>query len=117
MATDNTDPIPNLLDSLDLVDEAIGLVQVALNHNPGADDARTLNQQALRLEAERGVLQAEIDAAADASPAQGPTPAQHAAIVALTVQVEAAANANAATSQAIALASQALGLITQVVTT
>lgn len=115
MASENTDEIPGLLDSLELVDNAIALVRVALNQNPGMDDTRALNQQVLRLQAERGVLEAEINAAVGGQAVQGPSSAQHAAIAALSTQVESAVSANAAAGQAINLASRVLGLISQVV--
>lgn len=117
MPTDTDDPIPLLLDSLGLVDSAIGLVQVGLNSNPSVDKERTLNQQEQRLTAERSVLQAEIDAANDGCQVQGPTTAQHASIVALTVQVESATNTGAAADDVVDLVSQALGLVSQVVST
>ena len=117
MTKQDTDPVPGLLDSLELVDDAIGLVGVGLNQNPSMDEERTLSQQELRLKAERGVLQAEVNAAASWQSAQGPSDTQHAAIVALSIQVEAATNANAAASLAIGLVSETLGLIAQVVST
>lgn len=111
------DEIPGLLDSLELVNDALALVHLGLGNNPSMDQARTLNQQELRLAAERDVLKAEIDSAINGQAVQGPTTAQHAAISALSAQVEAATQANAAATQTIALASLALGLLTQVVTT
>jgi len=117
MATLIPDPIPGLLDALELLDDSIALVHVAMNQNPSADEERRLNQQELRLQAERGVLEAEINSSVAGQPAQGPTPTQHAEIARLSSQVEAATQANVAASAAIALVSDALGLVTQIVST
>ena len=70
----------------------------------------------LRLEAERAVLEAELDAAMDGNAtAQGPSATQLAVIVSLVDKVEAATNQQAAASLVLSLASKALALVTDVV--
>jgi ATP-dependent Clp protease ATP-binding subunit ClpA len=108
--------VSEILHAIELVDDALAMVDMALNSNPNPDQERALRRQRLRLEAERAVLEAELDAALDSSSsAQGPNAAQLAEIVALVEAVETATNQQAAISNVLSLGSQALGLITDVV--
>jgi hypothetical protein len=108
--------VSEILHAIELVDDALAMVDMALNNNPSADEERALRQRKLRLEAERAVLEAELDAALDGNVvAQGPSPAQLAEIVSLVQSVEDATNQRAAASSVLSLASKALGLIADVV--
>lgn len=109
--------VSEILHAIELMDDTLAMVDMALNNNPSADEERALRRRKLRLEAERAVLEAELDVALDGNAvAQGPSPAQLAAIVLLVEQVEAATNQRAAASSVLSLASKALALITDVVT-
>jgi hypothetical protein len=108
--------IDDLHDSLDLVEDAIGLVRKALNHNPPDGERRDLEQILLRLEAERGVLQAEFDAAAEGTTeVQGPTAAQMKAVAAFAAKVDAATKRANLSSDAIALGGKIFDLATAIV--
>lgn len=108
--------VSELLHVIELADETLGMIDMALNNNPSVDEERALRRLTLRLEAERTGLEAELDAALDGqSVAQGPSPQQLAEIVALVELVEAATNQRAAASAVISLGSKSLGLITDAV--
>jgi hypothetical protein len=112
-----TDKVSELLLAIELVDDAIALVEIALLNNPSTEDERALRRNLLRLEAERSVLEAELDAALDADTAvQGPGAAQQAEIERLSNAVESATNAAVAASLAIALTAKVLDLTISVVT-
>jgi hypothetical protein len=107
--------VSELLHAIELVDNALALIDIALNGNPTPDEERSLRRQLLRLEAERRVLEAELDALLDDDDAQGPDPQQLAAIVALSEKVEQATLNRVAASSAIALVSRTLTLIVDVI--
>lgn len=108
--------VSEILHAIELVDDALAMVDMALNNNPSVDEERALRRRTLRLEAERAVLEAELDAALDGNAvAQGPSPAQLAQIVSLVEKVEAATNTRAAASGVLSLASKSLALIADVV--
>ena len=110
-------PVPELLHAIELVNDAITMVEIALTRNPSADDERALRQELVRLEAELAVLEAELDAALDDNnTAQGPSESQLAQMVAMVEEVERLAQRRATASEAIALASRALSLVVDVVT-
>ena len=108
--------VSEILHAIELADDTLAMLDMALNHNPSLDEERALRRRTLRLEAERAVLEAELDAALDGNAvAQGPSPAQLAEIVSLVEAVETATNQRAATSSVLSLASKSLALITDVV--
>ena len=107
--------VSELLHAIDLVDQALAMVDVALNNNPAPDEERSLRRQRLRLEAERRALEAELDAALDrVTVAAGPTAPQMATILALVDDVERATNQRAAATRVISLARQTLTVISDV---
>ena len=106
----------SLHDALDLLDDAIGLVRKALNHNPSDDERRDLEQLQLRLEAERAVLQAEYDAALDGGTAvQAPSTEQVNKVATLSGQVATATKQANLASDAIALGGKIFDLATEIV--
>jgi hypothetical protein len=106
----------DLHDSLDLMDDTIGLIRKALNHNPSDAQRRDLEQNLLRLNAERGVLQAEFDSAEEGdTEVQGPSTAQMQAVASLSARVETATKNANLSSNAIALGGQVFSLLSQVV--
>lgn len=108
--------VSEILHAIELVDDTLAMIDMALNNNPNVEEERALRRLTLRLEAERAVLEAELDAALDGNAvAQGPTPEQLAAIVSLVEKVEAATNQRAATSAVLTLGANSLGLVTDVV--
>lgn len=112
-----TDHVAALLNALALLDDSLALVGIAKNHNPSDDESRALDRLEVRLEAERTVLQAEVDAAVnDGTNIQGPSAAQVTEIGTLTDQVEQATNNEIAVSDAITLASSSLDVLTSIVT-
>jgi len=73
-------------------------------------------EDALRLEAERAVLEAELDAALDGqSVVPGPSPEQLTEIVSLVEEVEAATQQRVTAGAVIALAAQSLALVADAV--
>ena len=107
--------VSELLHAIDLADQALAMVDVALNNNPSPDEERSLRRQRLRLEAERRALEAELDAALDrGSVADGPTAPQMSAIMALVDDVERATHQRESTSRVLSLASQTLSVISEV---
>lgn len=114
--TNATDKVPALLHAIELVDSAIALAEGALNDNPSPEEERALNQTLLRLNAERAVLEAELDAALNEDTAvQGPNAAQLAQIESLSKQVEQATSAGAAADAKIALAGKVLNVAAAIV--
>jgi hypothetical protein len=108
--------VSEILHTIELADATLGMVDGALNNNPSVEEERALRRLLLRLEAERTMLEAELDAAMDdKSVAQGPSPEQLAEIVSLVEAVEAATNQRAAASSVITLATKSLGLVTDAV--
>lgn len=112
-----SDQVVELLLAIALVDDAIALAESALLRNPSTEEERALRRNLLRLQAERAVLEAELNAALDQSTGvQAPGAAQLAEIVALSDEVEAATNAALAASAAVALTARVLDLSISVVT-
>lgn len=110
------DNVPEILQAIDLVDKGITAAQIGLNHNPEVEDERSLNRILLRLNAERAVLEAELDSAMAADPGvQAPDANQIAAIDSLSTQVEMATNAAVAASDIIELTSKVLDLASSIV--
>ncbi len=110
------DMIPGLLNAVDMVNRAIALVQISQANAPSDDQARALQRNFLRLNAELAVLQAELDAAVhDGAHIQGPSAAQVAQIDGLLNKVEQATNQNTAVDDAISLTGDVLDLATSVV--
>jgi len=115
---DDGDKVPELLGALGVVGDAIELADGALHDNPTKEQERALNRALLRLNAELGVLNAELDAAlAEDTTVQGPTEAQLAKIAELTDEVENAKNANATISARIALISKVLTVASAILPT
>lgn len=107
--------VSEILHAIELVDDALAMIDMALNNNPSVDEERALRRRKLRLEAERAVLEAELDAALDGNAAaKGPSPEQLAQIVSLVQKVEAATNQQAAAGSVLSLASKALALVAEV---
>lgn len=108
--------VDDLHDALDLVEDAIALVRKALNHNPSDGERRDLEQLLLRLEAERGVLQSEFDAADEGETlVQGPTATQMKAVAALAAKVDTATKQANLSANAIALGGKVFDLATAIV--
>jgi hypothetical protein len=115
MAEDG-DKVPELLEAIGVVNDAIALAEGALLDNPTKEEERSLNRTLLRLNAELAVLQAELDAAlAESTLVQGPTEAQLAQIGALSEEVENAINASATVSARIKIATKVLAVAASVV--
>ena len=101
--------VSEILHAIDLVDQALAMVDVALNHNPSPSEERSLRRERLRLEAERSALEAELDAALDqAAVADGPDAPQLATIMKLVEDVERATNQQAAATRVVSLSRQTL---------
>jgi hypothetical protein len=112
----SSDSVPEILHAIDLVDKAITAAQIGLNHNPSVEDERALNRILLRLNAERAVLEAELDSAMAADPGvQAPDAGQLAAIESLSSQVELATNAAIVVSDIVGLSSKVLDLASSIV--
>jgi hypothetical protein len=108
--------VAEILHAIELADDTLTLVDIALSNNPSPDDERALRRQKLRLEAERAVLEAELDAALDGNAAaQGPSAAQLAEVLNLVQAVEAATHQRAVAGNVLGLASKSLALITDLV--
>ena len=108
--------VSEILHTIELADDTLAMVDMALNNNPSVEEERALRRLLLRLEAERSALEAELDAALDGnSVAPGPSPEQLAATVSLVEAVEAATNQRAAAGSVITLATKSLGLVTDAV--
>jgi len=109
--------IPGLLDSVALVDKAIAVAKKGLVGNPSLSNDRALNRLILRLEAERSVLEAEIDAAlAGSTSVQGPTEAQLKEVERLSAAAENALNRVVAVSMRIEITGKVVDLATDIVT-
>jgi len=109
------DPVPGLLSSMALVDAAIALAKKALLDNPSVAQERDLNRLVLRLEAERAILEADLDAAlAESTKVKGPTAAQLEQIERLSNEVESATNSAMAVSARIGIAQKALDLVSSI---
>lgn len=101
---------------LDLLDDAIALVRKALVNNPGDAERRALEWNLLRLEAERGVYQAEFNAElAKETNVQGPTPAQVREVSTLSKKVAQAAQGAIVAGNAIVLAGKVFDLATSII--
>jgi ATP-dependent Clp protease ATP-binding subunit ClpA len=103
--------------AVDLLDDAIALVRKALNHNPSDSERRDLEQILLRLESERGVLQAEFDSALEEdTEVQAPSTTQIATVADLSDKVAQATQQANLSSEAIALGGKVFDLATSIVT-
>jgi C4-type Zn-finger protein len=113
----NSSTVAELLQAIFLVDQSIALLETQLASNPSTDEERTLRRNLLRLQAERAVLEAELDAALDNSTGvQAPSTGQLAEIEGLLNRVEAATNSAVSAAQGIRLTTRVLELVTKVVT-
>lgn len=102
---------------VDLLDDTIALVRKALVGNLSDAERRSLEQLLLRLESERGVHQAELDAElAKETGVQGPKPAQVAEVGALSNKVVQAAQETILAGNVIALGSEVFALATSIIT-
>ena len=109
------DPVAELLITLDLVSAAIALVNKALASNPSTEERRSLNRAKLRLETERTLLRAQLDAALGEDPTvEGPSDSQMLEIARLTDAVEEATTSALTVSASIALAGRVLDISTDV---
>jgi len=105
--------VSELLHVIELADDTLAMIDKALNNKPSVDEERALRRHTLRLEAERTVLEAEIDPAMDGRTlAQGPSPGQLAEVVSQVERVAAATRQRAAAGVVIPLAATSLELIT-----
>jgi hypothetical protein len=112
---DDGDKVPELVHAIVVVDDAIALAEGAQADNPTPEEDRTLTRLILRLNAERSVLDAELEAAlAGQTSVQGPTEAQLAEIGELSDEVERMKNASATVSARIALATKVLEVASSV---
>jgi ATP-dependent Clp protease ATP-binding subunit ClpA len=110
-----SDLISHLLQSIELVDQAIAAVETALNSNPSPDEERALRKKLLQLQQERAALQAELDAVLDGdTQVNAPTKAQMVQVEALLTEVERARNQALSAATGIRLASRVLGLLVDV---
>jgi hypothetical protein len=114
--TDDGNRVPELLDAIFVVSEAIAMADNALKAgNPTVEQERALNRLLLRLNAEFAVLDAELTAALDEDTSvKGPTEAQLAQIGALSDEVELLKNRAATVSARIALATKVLEVASKV---
>jgi hypothetical protein len=105
----SSDSIPDLLNAISVVDEAMARIDAALQGNPSTADERSLNRAKLRLAAQRAVLDSQLDdALAGTASVGGPSPRQVAEIAKLLDQTEQAHNADVSASAALALAARIL---------
>ena len=111
MAQNSDSTIPDLLNLILLIDDAIGFAEKGLLSNPSIEEDRSLDRALITLRTNRSALDAKLDAALGANQVvMGPTAAQSAQIETLTDEVEKATNKNASVNDSLTLIGKVLDL-------